>query len=121
MQKINKKNSKKNVISSQEGDVTLIRKSSTSSEPKKNKEYLRRISMNIPKLDFSKNLDSTETPTEELSSNREKFYTDSSCEDITSEFSSIESANIKGVLVSVWDNTFGPKLIRFWPGKVLNQ
>eukprot|EP01080_Neovahlkampfia_damariscottae_P001616 gene1616-12741_t len=105
-----------NLISSQESEGSLKRKSSNT-EPKKNTEYLRRISMNIPKLDFFKNLDSTETPSEELSSNREKIYTDSSFDDVTSEISSVESPNIKGVLVSVWDNTLGPKLIRFWPGK----
>jgi hypothetical protein len=35
------------------------------------------------------------------------FTTDSSYEDITSELSAVESENIKGVVISVWDNTLG--------------
>jgi hypothetical protein len=121
--KVHKTNSKKNlnIISSSESEPSLgLKQNQSSSETKLNKEYLRRISMNIPKLDLYKSVDNSETATEDSSSAREKFFTttDSSYEDITSELSAVESANIKGVVISVWDNTLGPKLLRVWNGKV---
>lgn len=82
------------------------------------KELHNRIALNIPKLELKHGeIDNTDTEDSGRSRYRSiSTVSESSYDEILSETTNVKSKYLQAVIISVWDNTLGPKTLKVWHG-----